>query len=88
MGYVKGDSKQRLSMMMCKDIVKSFTKAKGILETLDIEDFKLNQTLGENRMQVSKIKKVIEFIVLFANVNREMVDDDIQKKIKGKVTNR
>lgn len=85
----KDDYRWRMNAKMVYDVRRSFKKAADYIEDLCYKDnFKICQSLREYKTQANAIKKVCEFVELFAKVNRYLVDNDASKKLRGKSTRR
>ena len=85
----KDDYRFRMNAKMVTDVSRSFNKAADLIESrCHRENFKICQSLREYKNHTSAIKKVCEFVELFAKVNRYLLDNDADKTRRGKSTRR
>ena len=86
--WLKTDYRWRMNLKMVNDIKYNFKRAHEIIDNkMTAESHEVGWKLAVVS-QMKDIKKVCEFVDLFAMVNRRLIEDDAEKKLKGKQTER
>lgn len=87
--YMKLNYHLNLNKSMINEINKNFQKGNSIIQdTMKKDEFVLNGSFKEYKTASVQIKKMCDYAALFAGVNQEIIDRDLDKKRRGKRTSR
>ena len=79
--WIKIDYRWRMNLRMVADIKRSFKRALEVIQTKMLEDYCVHtMDFREYKSNLNAIKKVCDFVEMFAQVNRELIEDDKIKK--------
>jgi hypothetical protein len=74
---------------MILDVTKNFKLANELIQTtLNKPKFTMTDTVRDYTSKIKQISKMCDYVNLFSKVNRELINDDLKKKKKNKITSR
>jgi hypothetical protein len=87
--YMKQQYHRVHNESMINEVNNNFQKANTIIQTvMNQNKFVLQDTFREYKIVTVQLKKMCDYAAIFAVVNRELVESDIEKKLRRRKTSR